>query len=337
MNTIERALGILLALSAGKVTPASELARRFEVSLRTVYRDVERLLMLGVPVEGTRGAEGGYRLAEGYLQPPVGLTRAETAALLVALALVRGLEATPLSADLETAERKLLVSLPSAARSVLKDGQRIVGVEAAPEDIFHWEKQVLQPLDGGPAVDGFLTGILTSRRVRLVYENPYRDTVREHEIEPQGILFDRDRWYLVGRSLDYGDTRIWRADKVRKVTASTMGFRPDRDFDIQRFTGRAWLAAAFERWFREEPREVSRIRLTPALAKRLREDWLYRHARYEEQSDGSLVMAVPETDARSILPLVRWLGPDAELLSPEPLRRQMAAEALKFAERYAGP
>lgn len=334
MNTIERALGILLALSAGKVTPASELARRFEVSLRTVYRDVDRLLMLGVPVEGTRGAEGGYSLAEGYLQPPVGLTRAETAALLVALALVRGLEATPLAADLETAEKKLLVSLPSAARALLKEGQRIVGVEAAPEDIFHWERPVSQPLDGGPVVDGFITGILSSRRVRLVYENPYRGTVREHEIEPQGILFDRDRWYLIGRSLDYDETRIWRADKVRAVTVSTMAFRPDRDFDVQRFTGRRWLKAGFERWFEEAPRTVSRIRLTPAQAERMREDWLYRNARFDEEPDGSLVMSVPESDPRSILPLVRWLGPEAELLEPEPLRRQMAEEARKFAEIY---
>lgn len=333
MNPIERALGILLALSGAKVVPASELARRFEVSLRTVYRDVERLLALGVPVEGTRGAEGGYRLAEGYLQPPVGLTRAETAALLVALALVRGLKATPLSADLETAEKKLLVSLPAAARALLKEGRRIVAVEATPEDIFHWEKQVASPLDAGPAIDSFLAGILASRRVRLVYENPYRNTVREHEIEPQGILYDRDRWYLVGRSLDFGDARIWRADRVRKVTVSTMAFRPDRDFDIQRYTGRAWLAAGFDRWFEEDERSVTRIRLTPALAERLRQDWFYRHARFSVES-GDVIMAVPEIDPRSILPLARWLGPEAELLSPEPLRRQMAEEARRLARRY---
>jgi len=335
MNTIERALGIVLALSGAKVMPASALARRFEVSLRTIYRDVDRLLGLGVPVEGTRGAEGGYRLAEGYLQPPVGLTRAETAALLVALALVRGLKATPYAADLETAEKKLLVSLPSAARSLLKDGARIVAVEAAPEDIFHWERPVSEPLDGGPAVNGFLTGILNSRRVRLVYENPYRGTVREHEIEPQGILYDRDRWYLVGRSLEHGDTRIWRADKVRQVTVSTMAFRPDRDFDIQRFTGRAWLAAGFDRWFEQDARSVTRIRLTPDLAARLRQDWFYRHARFSDDDDGSVIMAVPEVDPRSILPLARWLGTEAEIISPEPLRRQMAAEAQELARRYA--
>jgi len=335
VNPIERALGIVLALTGGARVPATELARRFEVSLRTIYRDMDRLLGLGVPVEGVRGNEGGYSLAEGYLQPPVGLTREETAALLVALALVRGLKATPLSAELDTAEKKLLVSLPSAARSLLKDGSRIVAVEAAPEDIFHWEKHVSQPLDAGPAIDAFLTGILKGRRVRLLYENPYRNTVREHEIEPQGILFDRDRWYLVGRSLDHGDERIWRADKVREIKVSGMAFRPNRDFDVQRYRGRAWLAAAFVRWLEEDERSVSHIRLTAELAERLQLDWFYRHARFASQPDGSVVMAVPEVDPRSILPLVRWLGPDAELLAPADLRRQMAEQARRLAQRYA--
>ena len=262
MNSIDRALGLVLALSGTRAVSAPELARRFEVSLRTIYRDIDRLLRLGVPIDAERGARGGYRLAEGYLQPPVGLTRAETAALLVALAVVRGLKATPLEPALETAEKKLLASLPGPARSLLREGGRIVAVEAAPDDLFHWEKQVSAPLDGGPAVDGFLDGILRTRRVRLIYENPYRRTLREHEIEPQGILFDRDRWYLVGRSLDYDEERIWRADKVHEIKVTGFAFRPDRDFDVRRYLGRAWLAAAFERWFAEDERAVSRIRLT---------------------------------------------------------------------------
>jgi predicted DNA-binding transcriptional regulator YafY len=334
MHTIDRALALLLALSGGKSVAASDLARRFQVSLRTIYRDVDRLLGLGVPVEAERGAQGGYRLAEGYLQPPVGLTRAETAALLVALAVVRGLKATPFEADLDTAEKKLLASLPGPARALLKEGRRIVAVEPVPEDLFHWEKPVSAPLDPGPAVDGFLDGILKSRRVRLVYENPYRRTVREHEIEPQGILFDRDRWYLIGRSLDHGEERIWRADKVQSITVSTMAFRPDRDFDVGRYLGRTWLAAAFERWFEEDARAVTRIRLTPALAEMLKRDWFYQKAHFAPGPGESIVLSVPEIDPRTILPLVRWLGPDAELLSPEPLRSAMAEEARRFALIY---
>lgn len=335
MHTIDRALALLLALSGGKPVAASELARRFQVSLRTIYRDVDRLLGLGVPVEAERGAQGGYHLAEGYLQPPVGLTRAETAALLVALAVVRGLKATPFEAHLETAEKKLLASLPGPARALLKDGRRIVAVEPVPEDLFHWEKPVSAPLDGGPAVDGFLDGILKSRRVRLVYENPYRRTVREHEIEPQGILFDRDRWYLIGRSLEHGEERIWRADKVQSITVSGFAFRPDRGFDAGRYLGRTWLAAAFERWFIEDERAVTRIRLTPSLAEMLKRDWFYQKARFAVGPDGAIILSVPEIDPHTILPLVRWLGPDAELLSPEPLRRALAAEVGRLAAIYS--
>jgi predicted DNA-binding transcriptional regulator YafY len=66
----------------------------------------------------------------------------------------------------------------------------------------------------------------------------------------------------------------------------------------------------------------------------LRRDWFYQKARFEER-DGAVVMSVPEIDPRTILPLVRWLGPDAELLSPEPLRHALAEEALRFASLYA--
>lgn len=93
------------------------------------------------------------------------------------------------------------------------------------------------------------------------------------------------------------------------------------------------MAAGFGRWFAEDKRAVTRIRLAPELAEQLKRDWFYRHARFEDDR-GSVIMAVPETDARSILPLVRWLGPDAELLSPEPLRRRMAEDARRLARRY---
>ena len=109
--------------------------------------------------------------------------------------------------------------------------------------------------------------------MRLRYENPYRKTLREHEIEPQGILFDRDRWYLVGRSLDYGEERIWRADKVHEIKVTGFAFRPERGFDVRRYLGRAWLAAAFERWFVEDERAVTRIRLTSERAATLKRDW----------------------------------------------------------------
>lgn len=324
MNPLERALAILLLLTRRQLLPASELSARFEVSVRTVYRDVDRLMALGIPIEAARGAAGGFRLSGDYLSPPIALNRLETTALLVALSLVRGLETTPLKSDLETAEAKLLAALPKAAREVLARGPKIVGIERPPDDIFHGRRPAERPEDHQAAVDRFLEGILTQRRVEVTHRNPRRPNERMHEIEPHGLLWDRDLWYLVGRSLEADEVRMWRADRVLSIKVTGMAFRPVADFDIRAMLGRQWLERAMRIW--DVKAEGTRIRLSAEAAAKLQRDWFYRHAAYFEGDDGGVVMSIPDIDPRSVLPLVRWLGTEAEILAPESLRDLLRSE-----------
>lgn len=334
MNPIERALGILLMLTGGKLVTATALAERFEVSLRTIYRDVDRLLALGVPVEAERGAEGGYRLAKGYIQPPVALTRNETAALLVALALVRGLRATPLSADLDTAERKLIAALPRAVHDLLVDSHRIIGIEPTPPDVFHHGTAPAPPDAWQAALDRFMEGLLAGRRVRFDHTNPARQEPRAHEVEPYGILFDRDHWYLAGRSVDADDLRIYRADRVSNVEISGFRFRPDKDFSIADLLGGAWLSKAMRRWEKEEI--IAQIKVRPEQAAQLSHDWYYRHAAFSPAADGGVLISIPNSDPAVLFPLVRWLGPGAELVAPEGLRTDLARDLAEMAQRHLG-
>lgn len=324
MNPIERALAILLLLSRRRLVSATALAERFEVSVRTIYRDIDRLTALGIPVEAERGAEGGFRLASEYLVPPIALDRVETTALLVALSLVRGLKATPLLDHLQTAENKLLAALPQAAREILADGARIVGIEQTPDDIFHFERVMEGPVDQQRAVDGFLQGILTQRRVELLHRNPYRGSEKLHEAEPHGLLWDRDLWYLVGRSVQAGEMRMWRADRVASASVTGMSFRPARDFDIRALLKRQWLENAMRRW--DLDGEGTRIRLTAETAAKLRRDWYYRHAAFTADGRGGIIMAIPDLEPDLVLPLVRWLGPGAELVGPQSLREKLCGE-----------
>ena len=334
MNAIERALGILLLLSGGQRS-AADLAARFEVSVRTIYRDVDRLLALGIPVEAERGVDGGYRLAVDFLQPPVALTRSETAALLVALALARGLNATPLLEDLDAAQGKLLASLPRAAREVLAEGERIVAIEKPPPDIFHPEPDAIHPSRMQAAVDVFLKGMLAGRRVRLSHENPYRRRVAEFDLEPHGILFDRDRWYLYGHDVDHDGERFMRADRVREAVVSGMGFRPRAGLAVETQIGRKWLSRAMRRW--EEEGLLSVLEMGEAQAARLARDWYYRHAAVETAGKGRVRVRIPTRDPAIILPLARWLGPGAVLLSPHDLRERLAKELADMADAYASP
>src|SRR5215212_3089228 len=95
MNRLDRALGILLMLRSGAPIAAVDLARRFEVSPRTIYRDIEALGAAGVPVYAEMGRNGGFRLSEGYFLPPVMFSVREATALLLSSALLRRMRAMP--------------------------------------------------------------------------------------------------------------------------------------------------------------------------------------------------------------------------------------------------
>ncbi|WP_434053851.1 MAG: WYL domain-containing protein [Roseibium sp.] len=332
MNPIERALGILLLLTGGKLVPATVLAERFQVSHRTIYRDIDRLIALGVPVDAERGAEGGYRLASGYLQPPVALSRDETAALLAAMALVRSSRTVPLANDLASAEKKLLATLPKTVHGLLKEADKIVGIEPIPPDIFHAGTKAEPTEDWQRALDGFMAGILDGKRVRFDHVNPSRNTAKAHDVEPYGVMFDRDLWYLAGRCVDTQTVKVYRADRVRDLEISGMFFRADKSFSIKTLLGGAWLSQAMRRWEQEE--EIAKILITAQQAKKLSADWYYRHAVFTPAGDGKILLSIPSTDRARILPLVRWLGPGAELLSPDGLRAEFAAELAALTTLY---
>jgi predicted DNA-binding transcriptional regulator YafY len=330
VNSIERALQILLLLSRRKLLPATELARRFEVSVRTIYRDIDRLIALGIPVEAERGAEGGFRLSADFLSPPIALNRVETTALLVALGLMRGLRATPFRKDLESAEAKLLAALPQAAREVLAKGSKLVGIEQTPEDIFHRSPSLERLENQQGAVDLFLQGILTQCRIEMVHRGA-AGVEKSYEIEPQGLLFDRNLWYLVGRSLAVDDIRMWRADRVASIALTRMTFRPLPEFDIATMLGRQWLEQAMRSWAKDTP--GARIRMSVRAAERLRRDWYFKHGAFVADGD-AVIMSIPDTDPGTILPLARWLGTDAELLGPENLRNTLREELAALAKLY---
>ena len=343
MTRTERAFAILLILSDRRVVTAAELATRFEVSIRTIYRDVDMLSATGVPVYAERGMRGGYRLLEGYFLPPVAFTRAEAVAALMGLAVVKSLRAPPYAVALDSAERKLVAALPSKLRPALAETARLIGVEPPATDAFHPEMTAAQPPDidaalkaEGRAIETFLDAVLDGTLVRLTYATPYRDGGVPEAIEaaPLGVLWDRGRWYLLGRRSTGGSERMWRADRVAGIEPSMATVAPDTGFDVRSKLGRRWLTQAMEQWAGSNP---VRLRVTAAQADRLRGDWYFRHAAYRPGAAGTVYMTYGENDPAKVFELVRWLGPGAELLEPAAWRQQLGAElAGMSAVYYAG-
>lgn len=320
-------MGILLLLKGGRVVSAAELAERFEVSPRTIYRDIEVLSGLGVPVSAEMGRSGGFRLGEGYFLPPVTLGPEEALSLIVGLCLMRRLRVMPFPKEADFAERKLLAALPEGTARLVSGMERYIGFERVPADLLHPEPG--DPTLAAPESDReaemvgrFLRAVLSRSRLRLRYRSPWRGAEEAAEVEARGLVWDRDRWYLASTSASGAAARLWRADRVLSLEAGPSMHPVAGGFDVAELLDRRWLGRAMEAWRREAP---ARLAMTPAQAELLKADWYYGRALFEEEG-GRVVMSYGENSAEEASRLVLWLGPGAEILEPRAWREAVAAK-----------
>lgn len=346
MNKLDRIMGMLLLLRGGRVVSATDLAERFEVSARTVYRDIETLSALGAPVEAEIGRTGGFKLREGYFLPPVAFAPEEAVSLLLGAILVKRLRVSPFPKEADFAERKLMAVLSPETRAAMERASRFIGFEQVPPDLLHPERGDPQAgLGPGPEAEGlvvgaFLRALLSRSRVTLSYRSPYREAEAPCEVEPLGILWDRDRWYLVGDSPakppkgTSGNPRTWRADRVSTIGAGRSMPPVRAGFDASELLGRKWLRSAMDLW-RES--STARIAMSSEQAERLRRDWYYGNASFEEVPGGRVSMAYGEFSPEGAAALVRWLGPGAELLEPAEWRPIVAEGLREMLAAHEGP
>jgi predicted DNA-binding transcriptional regulator YafY len=339
VNRFDRALGILLLLRGGGIVSATTLAERFEVSTRTIYRDVDALGALGVPVIAEPGRCGGFRLQAGYFLPPIMFSRGEALSLVLGVTMLRGLSARPYAADLDSGKEKLVAALPPALRFAMTDAERVIGFEGIAGDAFHTAPEAAvatarrDVANEGRVVEVFLEAALNRRTVYLRYRSPYRPAATARSVLPRGIFADRDLWYLVGAPTGGGSAaRLWRADRVLEIRAQTRPTEVDPAFDVRRLLDRRWLAMAMTEWTRQS--RVT-IRLTAAQAERLGRDWYYGRAAFTATGDGRIELTFGEDEATVVMELMRWLGPGAELIEPVAWRSLLGEELEEMRRSYA--
>ncbi|HET9224022.1 MAG TPA: WYL domain-containing protein, partial [Roseiflexaceae bacterium] len=220
--------------------------------------------------------------------------------------------------------------------AALAHAQQIIGFERLPADIFHPERADSQApaaeADEGTVVSVFVRAILDRKTVAFDYRSPYGGSAEHVIATPHGIVWDRDRWYLAGEQAQHREqTRLWRADRVLRIAGHAPAVEGPSSFDVNALLDHKWLRPAMERWREESP---VTIRLTHQQAERLRQDWYYRHALFEDLAEGQILMTFGEDDRAVVLELLRWLGPGAELVAPTTWRAALRAELSEMLGLY---
>jgi predicted DNA-binding transcriptional regulator YafY len=205
VNRTDRLYALVEELRAVAPRPRSArwLAGRFEVSVRTVERDISALQQSGVPIYAEPGRTGGYCLDKARTLPPVNLTPGEAVAMAVGL---RRLEGTPFRAAAGSALRKLVAAMQSddatAARD-LADRIHLFGDAGTP-----------------PSVPHKVADALSTRRVLRIGYSDREGVITTRDIEPLGYVGKATHWYLVAWCRQRDAVRVFRTDRITSVSVT---------------------------------------------------------------------------------------------------------------------
>lgn len=215
MNRIDRLHAILTHLQSKKRVTAQEIADRFNMSLRTVYRDIKALDESGVPVIGEAGS--GYTIMEGYRLPPVMFTQEEAAALLLGGKLAAHMTDASVKKHFETALFKIKAVLRTTDKEqmdMLSDHIEIIRSRIPEEEAPSQHLTALQK------------AIADKRSIFILYHSNYNEEVSERIIEPIGLCHYSANWHLIGWCRLRNGYRDFRVSRIKRLQLK------DEQFDI---------------------------------------------------------------------------------------------------------
>jgi predicted DNA-binding transcriptional regulator YafY len=309
-------VSILLLLQARGRLTATQLATELEVSVRTIYRDVESLHAAGIPLYGDAGHRGGYQLLDGYQTRLTGLSAEEAKALSLS-GLPGPAAELGLGSVLAAAQLKIRATLPPALAEQVGHVQSRFHL-----DVSGWYATA----DEVPFLPAVADALWRGRALRVRYRRWKAPTDVDRRLDPYGLVLKAGRWYLVAGPRP----RTYRVDQILDLTLLDDAFTIPGTFNLAAY----WHAYKVE-FLDHLHRADALVRLTPAGLALLPAPAAEAAAR-----TGCLE---PDGWTRAILPIESAdyarreylaLGPEIEVLEPPELRAQVAAAARAAAALY---
>ena len=299
----DRLIGILSVLLQEEKTTAPELAERFEVSKRTINRDIEDLCKAGIPIRTTQGVGGGISIMEGYRMDRTILTSKDMQMILAGL---RSLDSVSGSSYYSRLMEKL-----RAGSSELISGRDSVLI-----DLSSWYKTSL-----APKISTIQDAIENRHILEFHYYAPTGES--ERSIEPYYVVFKWTSWYVYGWCLARKDYRLFKLNRMDRVRESDVTFScrnapvPDLGPELA-FPRNIILKALFE----------------PDMKWRLVEE--FGPDCYEVWEDGRLLLIRDYKDMENLTMWMLTFGDKVEVLEPPQLRENLKSIAQSMIKMYGG-
>lgn len=309
MNRIDRMTAIVLLLQERPRT-AHSIAEQFEVSRRTILRDVQALCEIGVPVVAREGVGGGYSLPLDYTIAPPQLNARESFLLLLALESIARLADAPFAAERGTLLAKLRALLPPAQLAEVEQLLSAVAIDTPRRE------------QRAPWLDRVVAAARAGEWLRIEYQSAARTSALH--IQPLQVSTQGGFWYCRAFAHEPAEERTFRVDRIRSVAAPAPDFAPAAPVEPRPYSHpnhpevRATLS----------PRGVALVESEPQLGQQIVR---------EPDGGGRLQFRCPPSELAWYARYFAGLGAAAEVQAPPELRDAIAHHAHDLLERYGVP
>jgi len=313
----DRLLGILMTLDENRKVTARELAEKFEVNIRTIYRDIS-VIPRDFPIRAEDGPNGGYSLMPGYRLPPLPFSKKDILALTL-MGSVAGQKLGLIEGEnFKKAFQKLFASLPNLFSENAKSIANKILIDVEPWKIPPKVPRVLEKI----------TEALTADKTITFQYAKSGQKFEPQKVDPYGLCYRSGFWYLVGCSHKRKAIRLFRTDRFSKLTITDEEFKQDSKFNLEKF------------WTEKLPKEYAdkgsevKIVFDKSVANDIKKT-KWGAGKTRKLKNGKLELTFKTFDMRRLISFVLSFGSKAELIAPTHLRNKLTNEIRHLEEIYS--
>ena len=313
MSKYDRLLHVLNLVRGRPGLSAGELARECEVTERTIYRYITGLSSANIPIYFDRG----YRLLSDAFLPPLNLTLDDYLVLKMALSSSVFANRSPLRKQAKSVLAKIEANLGPAVRKDLDKLKNASSIDVKSTSDFSKLTLLFKQIE---------QSILNQRSLKIVYES-LQSGESTRQVDPYSLVYRGHAWYLVGFCHRRAEVRLFRLNRIKKITLLDKSFEKKQGFSLSDFFKDSWEL------YRGEPVGV-RIKFRGIAAKVIKSEQHHPSEKITELKDGSSVYEAKVAGTEEIYRWVLGFGEDANVLEPKELKERIKSTIEKMKRFY---
>ncbi|MBL7937081.1 MAG: YafY family transcriptional regulator [Bacteroidia bacterium] len=313
MNRLDRITAILIQLQSKRIVKAQDIAERFNVSLRTVYRDIRTLEEAGIPLVGETGI--GYSIMDGYRLPPVMFTLEEATAFLTAEKLVEKLTDASTDESYKSAMYKIKAVLRSSEKDYLETMDNHIEVLDNP--------YIPKERNAHNSLQSILKSISGKHVLTINYFANHSQENTSRNIEPVGIFYLGSNWHVLAFCQLRNDYRDFRIDRISQITSTPLPFKKQHPS----------LKSFLKQIAQEKELHSIVILVNKEIVKYFGEQKYYNGFVSQREVKGKIEMTFLTCSVEGFARWYMMFGDNAEIVSPDNLKQHIKKIATTIAKK----